>query len=617
MRALDRIQTLVDRLQGRHHENPWLRRVAEVGSVTILFTVLVAVVLAMKGYNPASDHIGKGFSDPEWELEDWNSHIWAMWHFHKVYLGEATLSFTNWQFFPEGLFTANVFGNPLLLVGAGLAAVVVSPEKVLVLTALVILVGNGLGGYILVRVVSGSRLAGLVCGLFFCFGGVSAWAINSGNFEYGVWFWLCIYLAALDRVVRFGRKGDVALGIATGTLAVLGNLAFVFNIAGISALLVLFRWRTLVRQRWVSVAALALGCALLLSPMVVLFASGGQAERTPLADGVPENTGGGVESDLKVAYLNSYPAIEYMPWKRTPYREDSATWFLLWALVVTSFLLVPERAGPWLVAGGVLFVVALGPFSGVSPQGGQGAVRLPFYFLHEYVPFFKYMHFPHRVFALVVLTLGVAAGLGFAALLKRPLFLRYRWAGPALAALVFIELIATWSLRHTERLEPLPFHQQLAQDQDEYALAVFPTDLGTLDARYLYYQTLHNKRLVNGAFPRYLPKKVPTWEMLNGNAIMRGAYVLQQEDLPDVIRNMLVPLENTAVTESPAELETARRELASLGIGYLVFHRKLDLEKGVRVEFPKGSRLEVFLREALGEPEYEDEWLVAWRPGKE
>lgn len=610
-----RITHIVDRLQGRRLSNPWARRLAEIASVTMFFAVLVALALAMKGYNPLTDHIGKGFADADWELEDWNSHFWAMWHVHKVYIGEATLSKTTWQFFPQGMFTANVFGNPLLLSLGGFLALVVSAQVVLVLVALLVLVGNGVGGYVLLRSLTGSGMAGLVAGLLFCFGGMAAWAVNTGNYEYGIWLWLCLYFAFLDRVLRFGTKADVVLGMLTGVLAILGNLAFVFAVAGISALLVLYRWRSLDRRRWISVAVLAMGCGLLLSPVVLVFDRGEKAEQT-FPSGVPDNTGGGVESEMKVAYLNSYPAAEYLPWKRTRYREDADTWFVLWLLVLLSFSLAGERAAPWLIAGGVLFLVTLGPYAEIDPQmGSRGVPKLPFYYLHKYVPFFEYMHFPHRVLSLVMLALGVAAGIGVAAVLRR--IGRTRpWAGPMIAAVVLVELLATWGIRYSERLPNLPFYEQLAKDTDDYALAVFPSDLGTLDARHLYYQTQHNKKLVNGAFPRYLPKKLPTWKLLNRNAIMRGAYVLQYEDLPESIRKMYVPLENTATDAQPDELEDARKELSRMGIGYVVFHRRLDLEKGVGFAFPQNSRIERFLRNALGQPDYADEYLLAWTVGR-
>jgi hypothetical protein len=616
-----------------------LRHLAEAGIAALLFTGIVVAALAAIGFDPGRDHPGGGYHEISWDLVDWNVHYWSTWEFRQVLDSGALRSWS--EFHPVGLDTVTVRGDVALMSMAGLVGQVLSPANTYLVVILALLIGNGLGGYLLVRSLTGNRLAGVATGLLFVFSGVTTWAVNTGNIEYGFWLWICLYLVVLDRLLQRGGIGNAALGAVLAVLAILTNFVFAFHLVLLSALMLAFRVRRLDRRRWLAVGLLVVLCGALLVPFAALFRSSGkergQLLLPPAAEVQPHLVAG------RTPLENSYSLVDYYPWNRGSTRDHGEIryynrddgdvyWFALAALVL-AVVLRPRRSGVWVLAGGAFFVLALGPFWIIRGEDADRIVHLPYYLAIRFVPLYYRIYFPHRIVAFAWLSLGVVLGLvvdrlmGMAARRRNVGMVglgrkgKLPLTGPTLAMLVGLllvgavawELGSTWGLRHVERVEINPFYRQIGEEAERFALVVFPMDFGVFDGRYLYWQTEHGKALFNGAVPRYFGEEgVPNLHILEDNPILRRAYELQPMHMPKHILVAMLELEPASYDLDRAALDWAIDDLLREGFRYIVVHRTVTWEPGLTYELGEGNDLEAFFDHALGEPAYADAELVAY-----
>lgn len=618
---------------------PLGRRIAELIVVAAAFVAVVIVALAARGFDPALHYIGGNYEFVSWNLVDWNVHYWSMWDFRHVYLGLDNPLRSIHEFYPEGLLTVTVRGDLAMMAIAGFVGLFCSPDTTYLVMLAFILAGNGVGGFVLVRTLTGSRLAGLAVGVVFCFAGVTAWALNTGNLEYGLWLWICLYLAALDGVLRHGgRKRAVVAGVFA-LLAIYSNFLFIYHLAGLSAVLLAFRARRLDARRWISLGVLVATILSLLLPFAIYFRYEGKDQGQvmwPNAEELSDDQGTG-----QMRRNNSYALADYLPWKRGYTREhgeyhlfdrnDADTYYLLFAAVLVGLIAAPRRSLPWLVAGGLFLSLSLGPDFTVG--SGEDAVRvpLPYTLAVRAVPLFYRIYFPHRIFTFALICAGVVMGYGVAWLLQRagrPGSIRLSGSkgrirlggrrvrvlvGIAVVFAVFMELHGAWGIRTFWKHEVHPFYQQLGEDHEQYAMVVYPMDYGVFDARYLYFQTVHHKPLFNGTVPRYFGiYGIPNYEMLEENSILRRAYQLQMDHLPRTVTAAIIEIGGSSFALDRATLDQGIIDLLRGGFRYVILHRRVVWDSGLSFEMGHGTDLELFLVDALGRPAYEDDEIVVF-----
>jgi hypothetical protein len=579
--------------------------------------VLVLVLGYWTGICPGETLFGGGFTELHWNVQDWNGHYWNWWHFSKVYSGQASFFETPFEFFPAGLNTANIHGDLLLRMVGGLLALFISPDWTHTVLVLLLVWGNAVGGYALVKRLCGDPAAGIFTALLFVFSGVITWSINTGNLEYGFFAPICFYLIFLDRVFETGKTRDIAVAAVLGVAAIMTNQVYVFLVAPLSGILFAFRWQGLSKQRRLAVAAVAAVAALLLLPMGIIHVVSSDGSTAAFKHDVPKLEGANLGQEHGVPSLNSYEFANYLPWIHAADREDSQTTWSFWIVLLLAVVLLPWRTLPWVVSGLFFLVLASGPYS-ISGEGfGEPVVtRLPFYYLYRWVPFFERIHFPHRLFSFTLLCFGVAGGMGLSALRRR---IQNR-ISPRIALLIVgiivfaagTELVVRWTIRVMPAAAEVAWYEQLGESGEYTPLVVFPFDLGVLDARHLYYQTRHGQPLFNGTFPRYIPKALPTRELLESNLFINHAYQLQFEILPPLVR--LIYIRIPALEDEPrlSAVRSSLKDLHAAGLRQIVLHKELRFGPELVLKVPETAALRMFLGDALGIPLHEDEDVLVW-----
>ena len=602
----------------------WRDRLREGGIVLAAYAGLLgAALVGILGFVPWRHHLGGKFTLLSWSHVDWNIHYWNLWEFRRIYLGDPSLFHTSAEFYPEGLDTLTVQGDPMLKLMGGFVGIFASADSVFLLMALLVLLGNAMGGYVLGRTLTHSRVAGFFLGLLLMLCGGTAWSVNTGNLENGMWLWLCLYLTYFCKVLRDGRWQDAAAAAVLAAFAGLTNLAIMHQLVPLSGMLLVYHVRS---WTWRTLRATGLMCGLivlLMLPLVIAFLGERKSNRESYAVGFfleheISNIGA-----MALPMLNSYPPSRYLPWERVEHglhldthefnKEDADTYFFMIVLLAFSAMFAWRQSAPWLAAAVVFGSFALGPFYISVSSGSPKLYALPFSLAYAYLPLYDHIHFPHRIFNFAILTGGVAMAFG----VQRLLQFDRRTTVVLMTALIGIgcggELLSKWAVRIVDIGETSAFYDGLRDDEEVYGIVVFPLDFGIIDSRYLYHQNHHRKPLFNGSVPRYFGEDgIPTWQFLKTNAILTRAYVLQKEYLLDRVNLTFVDTTDVWGRLHPHDVQIARAQLAGANLRYVVLQRVVEWEPGLSMVIPPDNSLHDFFATTLGEPVYRDEKLVAF-----
>jgi len=167
--------------------------------------------------------------------------------------------------------------------------------------------------------------------------------------------------------------------------------------------------------------------------------------------------------------------------------------------------------GMWILLGVGAALLCLGPFLKVGGKlvqftvdGRSGYVVLPYAVIRS-IPFLGMGRAPARMNETVMLPLAVLAGYGLVAILAKVKKLRFRVGlTVSLAALIFFEYVVIFPFPTAGQNVP-SFYEDIAQDGEDYAILNLPWAEGAIIRQAMYYQTIHQHRIVSGKYYRWLP----------------------------------------------------------------------------------------------------------------
>ncbi len=147
------------------------------------------------------------------------------------------------------------------------------------------------------------------------------------------------------------------------------------------------------------------------------------------------------------------------------------------------------------------FILSLGP----RLEVGETTIFLPYRVLYRNVPGFQGLRVPARITVLFLLGLAVLAGWGVAWLLKKTSRWKQGWQHGLGAAFLFVLIFEYQSYSLARFLPPAPpippVYQWLATQAGDFGVLEIPIHEGediTRESMYMYYSTVHWKRLANG-----------------------------------------------------------------------------------------------------------------------
>jgi hypothetical protein len=405
-----------------------------------------------------------------------------MWNANIFYPEPNTLAYSE-HFAGQTLLSLPVWwttGNPILI------------YNVAVLASFVL---TGLGTFLLTRALTGGFLAPLAAGAFASFNTYRL-GLELSHLHVLTIQWFPLALVAVHRYLERGTWRWLAALIGSVVLMNLSSGYFMLYAAPLIALFGLFDMAIQKRlrdiERWLGFAVAVPATALLTSPFILPYLD--MQRRTgflrPMQDVIAHS-----------ARFEQYAAF-VLPWAQVP---------LALAIIAIAAAVVRRGVVPrsYVAAiGAVLasaFVLSLGPF--IQPWGIPG----PYLVLYKYVPGFTGLRVVNRYGALVLIVLPVLAGFGAATVV------RWRRIGPAIVGVALaIFLWQVWPPRFvidaplpSADLEPTPsyltpapvlpgIYREVESLPSDAVLLELPFGDYWYDLRYMFFSTMHGRRLMNG-----------------------------------------------------------------------------------------------------------------------
>lgn len=420
------------------------------------------------------------------------------------------------------------------------------------LTMLLSFVLSGLGMYLLVLHLSGSRAAGLFAGVVFAFCPYRMAHLGAGHLPLMGTQWLPLLILYLDRMIMRRCRADALMGALFFSLGALSSWYYAYMFALVGGAYVLLRGRPWRRRLWqrgfarcaiVFVVVSLLLVAPFALPVTRVWQEGGRPESlryldqfsaspldffypnvmhplwgTWLLEHYQQNI---YENTLYVGVIPLALAA-FALWRQRSEGNKAFAWLSLVFFVVALGTTLHWKNAPVYVAvpgwlervftGGIGFLtgrLALHPISSYSLRvAGAVFLPLPTLLLYLYLPFFSAMRVWARFGLGTILGMSVLAGLGLLELqqlCKRwdPMWARGRrrllggLAMTAMLGLVIAEFAVLPYPLGTSSVVPRPVDRWLANQDGDFAIVELPV-AKAMTGRSLYAMRTHGKSIVTG-----------------------------------------------------------------------------------------------------------------------
>ena len=451
--------------------------------------------------------------------------MWLIWWLRRALLdGGFSATDIPMLFHPEGL------SFPLLRtqVGAQLlslpVAILASPAAAFNLIMITSLALSGLTAYWLGVALTGSRLAGALCGLVWAFFPNKMGHALGGHLYQVAVFWLPLYGLSLWHMLAWPsvRRGLVT-GLSAALVASVHSVHVVYFLLPLTIALLAADWLQRRPSYWNRQRLAAFGSATLLAVAALIplyWPVFGQAARGELGFMA---VGGAVGFSIDLAsffvpapdnpLLGMLPAVQEFSRRINVTFNESIAY--LGVLPAALAGLAVWRGGRgvrrWAVLGGITALLSLGPllkFGGrvveLQVDNISNAILLPYALLLN-LPFMEWSRAPARMHATTHFALAVLVAYGAAALLARVRSRAHRFGvATVLGALIFLEYLVVW---------PFPLASTDAGEAFRVVRAnpgvvlPLPATARATARESLLAQTVHGQPIIGGRLLRDMPAR--------------------------------------------------------------------------------------------------------------
>jgi hypothetical protein len=168
----------------------------------------------------------------------------------------------------------------------------------------------------------------------------------------------------------------------------------------------------------------------------------------------------------------------------------------LWGVIETS----DKKKWFYLTITLFFLILSLGPRLNIDKKEYFPSVHLPYYWLFMKIPFFKNARCPVRCVVMGILGISILAGWGSKVLLSK-----FRKKGEIFLLCLFSGIIVFETLKVpivTSRPLPPAFYYQIRKEKNDYAILDVPR-YGYIEGEiWMYFQTIHLKKICGGCTPR-------------------------------------------------------------------------------------------------------------------
>ncbi len=489
---------------------------------------------------------------------------WADWWTLKAWQDpNTTLWETDYLFVPRGASLAFHSFSHLNTLVSLLLRPLFGTLPAYNITILLNVILTGVAMYQLAQYLTKSIPAGLLAGIVFAFNSHNLYQ-TAHPVLISIWCfpWVTLYFMRAVRENRIGLGGAAAvfvlLGAATSTLLVI--LLAMWMITLILYMFIASEWP---HPSWRLLLVFGGLSTLFVLPFVLPLLREAIFNQNSSFITVPTES---ISTNL-VAFITPH-------WLYWPSRGVYLGFFCLYLVFLAyGYQRQQARLWFWLMLIAALFMI------GPKPQIIEYELPITLPWSLWIAPFLRNMY---RISILFTLGLGMVAAygwLGMSSQLKTPKI-------KTIALLIMLVAIYAEYAASTTRATPVPvspfYSEYLPQVSEEIALAALPTGRQE-DKQFLYYQTIHEHKLVGGVISR---ASIDTFDFIYSNPLLRAGTVgLEPVPIPDDVTPSL-------------------NDLAAANVGYLVLDKTLFKEE-----------IEHWRSRIPFEPLYEDGLLLVYATG--
>jgi hypothetical protein len=446
--------------------------------------------------------------------------LWDFWWFKTALLNFISPYYTHYIYHPIGVSLASSTITPLNAVASiplQLAFGLVSAYKIIWIFSFIL---SGYGTFLLVKYLVGDPRAAFVSGLIFMFCPYH-FAHALGHMNLISIQWIPFYIMFLIKTVNEKNGSNAFIAALFLLLNALSCYYYIIYLSVFTALYLIYVWRS---QNEIQIIEIAKKVGIMTITFAIVFTSLMYPVIKEMLNSDYVYYGGFVEYSADVLGF-VVPSIFHPVFKGlvspiySNFTGNTAenTVFVGYTVILFSLLafikIKTKEIKFWVLSGIVFFVLSLGPILHINGiveiifEGYISHIPLPYIILMK-IPIFSLARVPSRWTVLLMLSLSILVGYGL-----KYLFSRYNMKLPEskfkinalfiiISCLILFEFLA---IPYTMSSAEVPsFYKQISNDGDNYAIFEIPNleYIIATYADYMYYQSIHEKMLVNGFVSR-------------------------------------------------------------------------------------------------------------------
>jgi hypothetical protein len=450
-------------------------------------------------------------------------YLWFFWWFKNAILSVANPYFTNYIYYPDGVWMVFSDVSPLNAIASiplQIAFGLITSYKIIWLLTFIL---SGYGMFLLANYLIGDKKVAFVSGLIFMFCPYH-FAHALGHMNLISIEWIPLYVLFLIRTIRESTKRNPVYAAFFLLLNAISSLYYLMYMVVFTFLFLAYYQATeksiLKKSVLVRISIMAVSFGMVTLPLMYSIARELLTSRSDYM--YPE--GFVIYSADLLSFLTPsqlHPLLNPITYPISSTFTGNSAEFTVFAgyivllLSALTILKIKRREIKfWTLSAGIYFLLALGPvlhiagLRSVPCEGINVYIPLPYLILMN-LPILSLLRVTSRWDVLLMLCLALLAGYGIKYIMDRYVGQRASRRGVLLLLLISsLVLFEFLSIPYPMSDAKIPeFYEQLGADKGNYAILEVPN----YSPESLYYQTTHQKKLIGGYIGRVNNKGYPAF----------------------------------------------------------------------------------------------------------
>jgi len=203
-------------------------------------------------------------------------------------------------------------------------------------------------------------------------------------------------------------------------------------------------------------------------------------------------------------------------WSHWTGQNENIAYLGIGVLILMLYALFKIRSKKiifWFLTFLIFAILSLGPYLHINGEAIR-TVRLPYYYMNQYIPFVSMQGMPSRFVVMAYLAAALLVSFALSDILKWKHFIKF-----IIAALITVIIVLDyWPIKF--KISPLSvpeFYYTLQKDPGDFAIL----DTSAETSKVMFYQTIHHKKLIGGYTSREI---VSTKKFLENTPVISNIY---------------------------------------------------------------------------------------------